>query len=319
MSARHGTVLIAVAGLAAILMSLAVAFLARMRTDADEAREIVADAQARIMLVAACQYVQETARIGWDDPATPEHEECCGWIDVRDGAPGPKTLGDRDPARPENDHPLDRWGDRVYRRDADVWPNIGGVMRAPVHRLHRPPSAILPIAARNPIVQDPTSPDFGMPYLRRPDPVPAAADPAGWQEGDLEPVTVSAGRSWFRLLRLAPARFLVTCGAGATQGFRDWSEVEAAGAQGQFGDAAAFADVAQQDRRMWYVIEWSASCGDTYGLYNNHGGGERAREHYRWRPFNASMDGDGIGQSLDRNLGGTIRWVQRLDAEPAAW
>ena len=50
----------------------------------------LAQTQARVMLGGALSYIGETARLGWDDPATPEHEEAYGWIDVRDGSVGPR-------------------------------------------------------------------------------------------------------------------------------------------------------------------------------------------------------------------------------------
>ncbi|HYE04983.1 MAG TPA: hypothetical protein VEL07_05600 [Planctomycetota bacterium] len=87
-SARPGAVLIVVAGICGLMAALSIAFLARMRTDASEMAVVVRDAQAKLMLSAACAYVLEAGRIGWDD--SPLHRECFGWIDVRDGRVGPK-------------------------------------------------------------------------------------------------------------------------------------------------------------------------------------------------------------------------------------
>src|SRR4051812_49619291 len=86
---RRGSILIVVSGLSAILAVLAFGFLTRMRMDGEESSAMVAETQARIMLYAALSYVQEGSRLGWDDPATPEHEEAYGWVDVRDGRVGP--------------------------------------------------------------------------------------------------------------------------------------------------------------------------------------------------------------------------------------
>lgn len=126
---RHGTILIIVAAISALLASLCLVFLVRMRSDADETESLMQMAQAKIMLAAACSYVQEASRLGWDanypyygtasgssvphanpvtlpngtgvlmpaggpavppTPATlPGHQETYGWVDVRDGSIGP--------------------------------------------------------------------------------------------------------------------------------------------------------------------------------------------------------------------------------------
>jgi hypothetical protein len=108
LSSRQGTILIIVAGVSALLAALALAFLARMRSDTEESQYLLQHAQAKIMLAAACNYVQETSRLGWDRypfptaanpsppaPSTPTvdglniHEEAFGWVDVRTGETGP--------------------------------------------------------------------------------------------------------------------------------------------------------------------------------------------------------------------------------------
>jgi hypothetical protein len=61
----HGSILIIVAGLCSILLMLSMTFVFRMRSEAAESGIILQDAQARIMLVAAMQYVQESSRLGW--------------------------------------------------------------------------------------------------------------------------------------------------------------------------------------------------------------------------------------------------------------
>src|SRR5476651_1933059 len=86
--ARRGAVLILVAGVAGLMVALSVAFLTRMRSDAEENMLIVREAQARIMLTAACSYIQEASRLGYDQG---NHEEAYGWIDVRNGKLGPKA------------------------------------------------------------------------------------------------------------------------------------------------------------------------------------------------------------------------------------
>ena len=90
---RSGTVLIIVAGLSALLASLALAFLARQRSSQQETIWFEQDIQARIMLTAACSYIAEGSRIGYDNLLGPNHIEAYGWIDVRDGSVGPNTRG----------------------------------------------------------------------------------------------------------------------------------------------------------------------------------------------------------------------------------
>jgi hypothetical protein len=98
---RDGSVLLIVLGLLAIVLAAVTAFLALMRADAEESGLLVGQARARIMLVAACQYLQETSRLGWsplpaDQLATDAHGEILslqqsfGWTDVRDGSLGPR-------------------------------------------------------------------------------------------------------------------------------------------------------------------------------------------------------------------------------------
>ena len=63
---RGGTILIIVAGICALLASLTVAFLARSRSSIEETVAFEAEVQARLMLVAACMYVCEASRLGYE-------------------------------------------------------------------------------------------------------------------------------------------------------------------------------------------------------------------------------------------------------------
>ena len=162
---RQGTVLILVAGISALLASLALTFIVRNRGDADETRATLQEVQARIMLVAALNYIQETSRIGWDryprlppanpadlkpDQALPQspalmtadndafpggpsvptpvriHEETFGWIDVRDGSIGPRTAMPDTTITPSDPTP------HAYRGVFDVTPQLSdGVQTRP--------------------------------------------------------------------------------------------------------------------------------------------------------------------------------------------
>jgi hypothetical protein len=313
---RRGTLLIVVAGLAALLSGLALAFIARMRADAEETSAALRETQARLMLLAACDYVLEAGRLGYDAPAggaAAVHAEAFGWVDVRDGAVGPRTndgtcCGSAVPAE-------DGDGDGVADRPA--WPAVGGVARAPMFVMRRPPFAIQPIVSRNPMKTDDADPDFGRPFLVNPDPLPARDGFAEFAAGDPRPRPGSEGVAWFRAYRVAPARFVLTCGAGASRGFRDWREVVGARATDAFGDDRALFDAAvAAESRLWYLVEWSAAVKNPNWHSIDHEYG--LPDHYLEFPINASL-GSNQGKGNIKNLLGSIRWVQRLPRAPARW
>ncbi|HYE07567.1 MAG TPA: hypothetical protein VEL07_18765 [Planctomycetota bacterium] len=317
MHPRRGAILLVVAGGSALIAALAMAFLVRMRSAAEETRLVADEAQARIMLLAACSYVLEGSRLGYDvDPdARPKpdgHIEAFGWIDVRDGAIGPR----------------DQIGRQLWT--AGAWPAVGATARCPMHAWTRPPYAISPTVAPNAIAtRDPSSPDFGRPYLRHPDPLPMVANgwpgavsDAAWDDfaaGDPRPRGGTTGLAWFRCHRESPARFVLTCGAGATQGFRSWLEVQAAGAEATFADdQALFDDLRANERLLWYRVEWSAAVTvNNYHSIDYHVG---QSGHYYLIAVNGSLgNGDTRSQMRAPNPVGTIRWVERLAGEPAIW
>nr|MBA3846739.1 hypothetical protein [Planctomycetota bacterium] len=159
MTNRSGAVLIVISGISAIVATLALGFLVRARDDADEGRALVAETQSRLMLYAALQYVQEGARLGWDDPGTDEHEEGYGWIDIRDGRFGP----------------CGRLGQPLFQPGA--FPALGTVARCPLTLLDRPPFAVS-MELANPMVLDASLPWNQILGRTRPDPMPAINDPA---------------------------------------------------------------------------------------------------------------------------------------------
>ena len=100
----RGSVLLVTVGLLAVMVTLTLAFLARMRADAEAGSAIVAQAQARWMLHAALTYLQESSRLGWAPSNTVGGDadaenatlvETCGWTDVRDGSLGPRPVRQR--------------------------------------------------------------------------------------------------------------------------------------------------------------------------------------------------------------------------------
>jgi hypothetical protein len=260
---RQGTIIIIVAGIAALLASLAISFLARVRSDVEETDLVLRYAQAKLMYAAACNYVQESSRLGWSGAngsnivvdGLPIHEEAFGWIDVRDGAVGPR---DRDK------NPLYRPG---------TWPDIGTHVRCPMHVFKRTPYAISQHVGHNLMVRDdPSHPDFCWPLLKYPDPMPAVDN--GWRMGAFPPSITTAryddfargerdvsgnlaarpetqGRAWFRVYRDGPATFILTCGAGGTLGFKDWNEIPS-DQRVIFGDQSVFESLRQSEVRLWY-------------------------------------------------------------------
>jgi hypothetical protein len=329
-----GTVLILVAGISALLASLAVAFLVRQRASSEESAAFERDIQARIMLVAGCSYIQETSRIGYDDGSDAWHREAFGWIDVRQldtsGAPllGPNCRG----TAPTDSVPLftatlqDISGLHGQTKDRPWWPAVGGVARCPMYVMERPPYAIQLTAAYNPIVADPASPAFGKPYLANPDPMPVVANPGGgaaarldFVSGKPDPRPNSNGRAWFRAFRDGPATFVITCGSGGTAGFASWNEVLGAGATAQFGgDSALFAALLEQETRLWYRVEWSpaVATSEVHNIKNAWNDG-LAQDYYVSFPMNSSQSIR--SQSHPKNMGGTFRYIERLRMAPTRY
>ena len=334
--ARAGTVLILVAGISALLASLAVAFLVRQRASSEESAAFERDIQARIMLIAGCNFIQETSRIGYDDGSDIWHREAFGWVDVRqlasDGSPllGPNCRG----TAPTDVVPLysttltEVSGLHGLTIDRPAWPAVGGVARCPMYVMERPPYAIQLTAAYNPIVAVQSSPAFGKPYLANPDPLPVVANPGGgaaarldYVTGKRDPRPNSSGRAWFRAFRDGPATFIITCGSGGTAGFASWNEVLGAGASAsaQFGgDSALFASLLEQETRLWYRVEWSpaVATSEVHNIKNAWIDGG-SQDYYISFPMNSS---ESIrSQSHAKNMGGTFRYIERLRMAPTRY
>jgi hypothetical protein len=332
---RHGTVLIIVAGVSALLAAMALTFLVRMRSDVEESHLVVRETQAHIMKVAACNFIMESARLGWD-PKLPNgnrstsHREAFGWIDVRTGLPGPrgedgKRLGPVDAsgipiAGADGEPKWDEWTDLTL---ADA---VRPAKRCAMFVMQRPPFAVAPKVAVNAIQT--TGPTALKPYL-------SEADPQRFQNGMIEsdfadkyingekqPDLARFVPSWFRVWRAAPASFVVTCGVGDTAGFRTWDEVVTAGETGRFGNSVGegremFHFFQQQEIRLWYLIEWSAhvASSDYQNLQNEFP--LKSVEAYFQRPINTSQESRSQGKLV--NPVGTIRMIQRLLNEPRYW
>jgi hypothetical protein len=217
-----------------------------------------------------------------------------------------------------------------------------------MHVLTRPPFAISPRVAENPVNLD--APDNGRSYLRNPDPRPAivtttkvsapvsggvdwtygtASEKNEWAKGETLGIGAngkhvfkvrpdSVGKSWFRLLReKSGASFIVTCGAGGTLGYRDWTEVGAD--QPLFSDDPRFFETLRNSEvRLWYRVEWNAATVMPDMQFLQH-----LREHSFEVGGVAFYGGaprtDWGGQWRAANMGGTIQMIQRLVHEPPTW
>ena len=349
---RQGTILIIVAGLSALLAGLTLAFIAKNHSESEETRIALNDAQARLMLVAACNYIQECSRIGWDRyprlPAIPGappgpplspplptetndvfpgggggqtvsvHEETFGWIDVRDGSIGPKPLVTQTFDQFFGVHTLMDWTGASRR----CWPAIDGIARCPMYVRKKPSYSTALTVCYNPISTDSSDPNYLMPYLRNPDPKPP--DNPSWNEfvtGDATPITHTANKSWFRVLREGPSTFLITCGAGGTQGFHNYQEAVSQEMAAQFNnDARYFETLATQEIRLWYRVEWSAAAAEGTYHWQLHHTQENEDSYFQWAVNASSTKSFGNrSPASDKNMGGTFRWIMRLRNEPTNW
>lgn len=324
---RQGTILIIVAGICALLATLSLAFVTRMQSDTEESRNLLQYAQAKIMLAAACNYIQETSRIGWDNyPGTPNvdgfniHEEAYGWVDVRDGSIGPKRRKIGVASGPAN-APFS--GDLLYSTTSGKWPNIGTYVVCPMYRMKRPPYSTKMNVGFNLMATDnPSSPDYCYPLLKNPDPRPAqdVATYSEFEAGDRMPVPDTVGKAWFRVFRDGPGTFIATCGAGGSNGYRKWAEIPNDAKDFFNNDPVYFESLRASEVRLHYRMEWTAAVTEvTY--HNLQHEIARATEHYETWPPNAShtWSSSRRTQTWMKNPVGTIRWIQRLISEPTHW
>jgi hypothetical protein len=302
---RSGMLLIVIVGLAAILLSLSVTFLARMRADAKESTFVIDEAQARIMLHAAMNYIQEGSRLGWHNRESPLYpgimRETFGWVDVR-GAVARLNADDTAAAGALDVGPTDQFGRRVWS-PGGPWPAPDSAVRCPMHVQQRPKFAIEDRLAPNPF--DPVNPrnerrEYTVSYPMYEPPVKPVA--ANWPDFVLDgsqtehaearlPRPESAGMAWFRVYREPdemhngvtndypsspePGQsqdyfdvvdltghhgiFIITCGAGGSQGFRDWDEVVSTypSVGDRPFDEMTFEQLRATERLLWYRVEWS--------------------------------------------------------------
>lgn len=355
---RKGTILIIVAGISGLLASLALAFVIQVENSTRSDRDIINEAQARIMLTAACNYIQETSRIGWEPAGLQRyHLETFGWIDVRDGAIGPKVSSV--PATVAQMRGQTTIPSTPYTGGSASNFPVGKARRCPMYVMQRPPYAIQSKVGYNlvPSVSTPTAL-----LTTNPDPLPVGntATFSDWvTNADKSPRLNSYGTSWFRLLREASGSvFLVTCGAGGSLGWKDWNEISAptsadvllstpierSEALAYFINEDGFKAAQRNEIRRWYRLEWNpAVTGPDHQiifLNTNSAGASYNLDSYRLYPINAlsndtgsygsdqrddqiqndwSLNGKNLTQRQFHNMGGTIQWIQRLRVEPENW
>lgn len=293
MNFRRGSMLILSAGLASVLASIAAAFLIRMKTEKEESSRIVADAQARIMFTAACCYILESAppeltprnavsrgdqvlgryfsrwsawsgsgrligRFPMAVPALTRH--AVDYTTIYD--PDVTHLGGGTSSTEKANDLTTTVTDALYRLE---WDDRGTNRRPTTWR----PDPILYAAESST-------------GIRATAQFPGIAYPSAGATWNPTPRADSVNMSWFRVYWLsysdslsepykgapwptapsaytkrATARFIITCGSGASQGFRDWAEVLAANAQDLFyNDPNAFSDVIANESRLYYEVDW---------------------------------------------------------------
>ncbi|MDA3961662.1 MAG: hypothetical protein PF961_12790 [Planctomycetota bacterium] len=148
-SYRSGVVLVVVAGIAALLVSLAVVFLSMMRRGGDDVAQVQRSMQARMMLYAACNYVQETARLGWGS-------ESFGWVDVRGeqlpgGLAGGSRVGPRAVSTAADPFGASLQPARSTGGSAQAFPREGGIARCDIYVMEKPKHAVSARTRYNPM------------------------------------------------------------------------------------------------------------------------------------------------------------------------
>ena len=206
-----------------------------------------------------------------------------------------------------------------------------------MHLLKRQPFAHTMQFGHNLMRTDnPGGPDYCQPLLRYPDPMPVI--PNGWTPGgnptdvdnakfkdfalgDRTPLPDTQGRAWFRVYRDGPGTFIVTCGAGSSQAFKDWGEVVSENMEAMFSnDRSFFESLRNSEIRLHYRIVWTAAVTETtyHNLQHEIG---RETDHYETWPPNSShtWSSSRRTQTWMKNPVGTIIMTQRLLTEPTFW
>jgi hypothetical protein len=301
---RQGTVLIVIAGICSLLSMLALTFLTRMRSDAQESQLLLDETRARVMFASALQYISETSRIGWVNLETNKPEEAFGWIDIRNGLPGPRN---------HSGELLFTVGDKVTCT-GKKWPAIGASMICNAQLWTRPPTAVTQNVAANPIEHNPNLEWKELVKFPQNDPAPIVGNFHDFIKGDNRPRPGTDAPCWFRVYRKAAAVFIVTCGGGTSRGYKNWAEVSPE--EKRMWSSRGEWEMARADEPiLWYEVAWSPAVAPTspgYIYATNH-------NQLNITPATISKPFGGGGpedQQNRRNLSGTFLYRQRLINAP---
>ena len=129
------------------------------------------------------------------------------------------------------------------------------------------------------------------------------------------PKNLSAGT----YLRTNDSIFMITCGAGATQGFRSWAEVIAEGAEQLFSDdPSLFHQLRSQERILWFRVCWSGFQGGSY-LSNQDVTDQSSTSPSQLNQTPADPNWNLSRAGMNKHAFGTIAWMQRIASEPPRW
>jgi hypothetical protein len=143
----------------------------------------------------------------------------------------------------------------------------------------------------------------------------------GLVESNFDTVAISSAHPTAvgKYLRTNDCVFIITCGGGATQGFRSWAEVLAEGSGQLFGgDATLFYQMRSQERILWFRVCWSGSPGGSYvSVQDVKDQLSATPSQLNQSPANSNWNASRGG--VNKHAFGTISWIQRLAAEPPRW
>ncbi len=125
---------------------------------------------------------------------------------------------------------------------------------------------------------------------------------------------------WFRVRRDEAAVFTLTCGCGATLGYRDWDEVVAAGGEAVFASREDFAQARAGETILWFRAEWNPAVGAsaTYH-YARDDTSNGADFGFRLNRIGGPHQGGNDDLPNPRQFTGTFPWIMRLRQAPAQW
>jgi hypothetical protein len=171
-------------------------------------------------------------------------------------------------------------------------------------------------------------------YLGALDPQPVASAWNDFDNGNRTAIESTRNLAWFRIYREVLADhdndgtpwydtvgvvdaahrsknwnvFIITAGAGASRGYRHWSDVPA----GLFIDEQHFNDVRSRERLLWFRVEWSGMQGGSWAA--------TAEARNATDPdADQQTNSDEVAGFTARSFGGHFTWIQRLDREPPLW